>query len=573
MSRNNLNSITYNYASANINRSKFKSLSHSLSTTFNEGDLYPILCLEVLPGDTFSIDTTSFVRMQTLMSPTFGDLYLDTYYFFVPNRLVWDHWVNFMGQNDTDYWTQKTEYTVPQLALPLTGYGKGTLGYCFIGPTAKNDYDDQSETTINALPFRAFTLIYNQWFRSENLQQPYVIHKDETLRTWSKPESDYGSLELGGTLPKVGKLHDLFTTALPEPQKGPAVEVPIGDIAPVKFGSDISNYLGTTPARGDVGMKVVLSNLTQSTLQPWTNVNNVLAMGYKGNGVTTEAMRVGPVNNSGGSGVNDNSIVIDNAYADLQSATAITINQLRLAFQTQKLFERDARAGSTYRELIYSHFNTICPDYTLQYSEYLGGSRSNINITPVVQSSESGTTPQGTITAISASGNVHSDFTKSFTEHGFIIGMCCVRVKHTYSQGIPKYLSRKTRLDYYFPVLAHIGEQPILKKELYATGEPDDNEVFGYHEAWYEYRHALDRVSGEFHPNYSQSLSSWIFTDYYTDHPSLSSSWFIENENNVDRVIAVQHTNADQFKANFYFNITAVRPMPVHSTPGFVDHF
>lgn len=570
MSRNNINQLSYNTAQANIQRSKFKSLSHSLSTTFNEGDFYPILCQEVLPGDTFSIKTSSFVRMTTLIAPTFGSLYLDTYYFFVPYRLVWDHWKEFMGENSTGYWTQETEYTIPQILAPHStgesskrGFRKGTLGYALVG-TLSHDIN-AADVSLNALPFRGTALIWNEWFRSENLQEPYMVHKDETTRQWDYT-NDLNALELGGFLPKVGKLRDLFVSCLPEPQKGPAVELPIGGQIPVLFGKDVNNYIGK-PYSTDNVVKFAASS-SSNWVAPASNTKyNVI---YDSNvGLGTSATQAQAANGA---------FTINNAFADLSSSTAVTINEMRLAFQTQRLLERDARGGTRYNELIYSHFNVICPDYRVQRSEYLGGSRSDINISPVVQNSESGTTPQGTITGISASGNVHHDFTKSFTEHGMILGFCCVRVKHTYSQGIPKFFSKKTRLDFYFPVLAHIGEVAVKNKEIYYNGgivSPSYNEdVFGYMEAWYEYRHAIDRVSGEFNPTYSQPLTPWIFTDVFSQDnlPHLTGDFIKEGTDNVDRVVAVQSSTADQFKANFYFDITAVRPLPVHSTPGLIDH-
>lgn len=547
----------YTVAQANIKRSKFD-LSFDLLTTCNTGDLMPVLLQEVLPADTFKINTSCLVRMQTLIAPVFADIYFDTYYFFVPYRLVWEHWEEFLGANKTTAWTQTTEYVIPQVSAPSGGWIKGTIAQAFGCRIGVDNY------SVNVLPFRAYTLIYNEWFRSENLQDASYFAVDDTDIAGSNGGNVLSDLVKGGQYAKVGKLRDMFTNALPAPQKGADVLLPIGDVAPVLFDNDVSNIVGNSTDNG------VLRLAFQAPSGKWENsLNDRRNLIYNGTNDSNDHMGL---SNQSLTQTQSAGVTIDNAYADLSQATAVTINSLRLAFQTQRLLERDARGGTRYNELIYSHFNTVCPDYRVQRPEYLGGSRHRLDISSVVQTSESGNTPQGTISAFSSTGMYNSDFSKSFTEFGMIIGLSAIRYRHMYAQGLPRLLSKKSRLDFYWPVLANIGEQPIKNKEIFVQGTSADDETFGYLEAWYEYRNNLNRVGGEMDPDYSLSLSQWSLVDNYSQLPVLSSSWLQEDQSIVDNVIAVQSSTSDQFKVSMHFDIKAVRPMPVHSVPGLIDH-
>lgn len=559
-------SLTYQNSDVNIARVKFDSLSHDVLTTSNEGDLVPFTCQEILPGDTFSIDTGVFSRLQTMIAPVFGDAFLDIFYFFVPNRLVWNHWKEFCGENNTSHWTQPTEYTIPQVSAPSGGWQKGTIAQAFgIRINTPN-------ISVNALPFRAYSLIYNDWFRSENLQDPTYFDIDDTNITGSNGNNILTDLVKGGKYAKVGKLRDLFVSALPAPQKGNDVVVPLGNIAPVKFSSTLSNYIGNPNVSSTAALRYAFSNTASGADQKWTGLDQYRVAVTTVGGSATAPNAVFSATVPTSLQPTPYQTTIDNAYADLSSATASTINQLRLAFQTQRLLERDARGGTRYQELIWSHFNVLCPDFRVQRSEYLGGSRHRLDFSSVVQTSESQSTPQGTITGISATSHYNSDFTKSFTEHGLLIGLYTIRVKHQYSQGIPKLFNKKTRYDFYYPVLANIGEVGIKNSEIFVQGTSVDDQIFGYMEAWYEYRYGIDRVSGEFSPDYSQSLQSWTFADDFSTLPILGSAFMQEGVENIDRVIAVQSSNSDQFKVSLSLNISAVRPMPLHSVPGLIDH-
>lgn len=536
----NNNTFEHVQPSIDIQRSTWR-MPYDHKTTFNEGELVPFYCGEVIPGDTFSIQTSSLVRLSTLLTPIMNDLYLDTYYFFVPNRLIWEHWINLMGENTATAGIPETEYSVPQLTTGAdTSFKAGSVADHFGLPTGVHNL------SVNALPFRAYAKIYTDWFRDQNLQSPSdtscIFYQDDTSRG-----VDSSSASLGGDLLKVCKMHDYFTSALPYPQKHADVTLPIGTDANIYY-KDLpdtfpSGYTSTYQGEQVVAWKA--SNIQGTSLGTPTG----------------QPFR----DNTGAS-----------LQVDLSSMTATTINQLRLAFQMQKLYEKDARSGSRYIETIKSHFNTTCPDYRLQRSEYLGGNRQLINIQSIYQSSGTmnmegmTTTPQGNVAAYSVTFGSDNSFLKSFTEHGFIIGLCCVRHKHVYQQGIEKYWTRKDRLDYYFPVLANIGEQPIYNREIYAQGTSADSEVFGYQEAWADYRYKPSCVTGEFRSNYAQPLDSWHLADNYTDQPILNNEWIKENSNTLNRCLAV-NTHA-QFLADFSLNIQATRPMPLYSVPGLIDH-
>lgn len=536
MSRNTDNHFG-NAPIKNIGRSSFKRpFSHK--TSFNTGDIVPIYADEVLPGDTAKIHTAMLVRMTTPICPVMDNAWIDTYFFFIPRRLVWEHWKEFMGENTTDAWTQEIEYTIPQLKSPNNGWNKGTVGEKLYGIQGR-------KASVDACYARAYTLVYNEWFRNENLIEPAELSLGDATTAGSNGSNYVTDLQKGGVLAKAGKYADYFTRALPEPQKGPDVYLPLGDSAPV--------------------------NTRYGHHAIWTNPTEAMHM-VKATGVELSGTQnVGSLNGSlvtvsGTTGSALDGITPDNLWADLSQASAATINQLRQAFSIQRLFERDALGGTRYTEMIKAHFGVTSSDARLQRPEYLGGKRTPINISQVIQqSSTDATSPQGSTAAYSLTIDNHDDFTKSFEEHGIILGLAVVRTEHTYQQGLDRKFSRKNRTDFYFPELSNIGEQYIKNKELYVQGSSEDDEAFGYQEAWAEYRYANNKVTGELNSDYATSLDSWHYADDYDRLPTLSQAWEVETDANVARTLAIQ--DQDQWIADFYFDQTWIRPMPIYSIP------
>lgn len=573
MNRNANSHFAVNPTNINIQRSRFSRPS-SHKTTFNVGELIPIYVdADVLPGDTYQLDTSKVIRMQTLLTPMMDNLYLDTYFFFVPNRLVWEHWKQFMGENTESAWLPETEYTVPQIAPPSGGWSAGSLADYFGIPTGVDGF------TVNALPFRAYALICNEWFRSTALTDPLVVPVNDTTQNGSNGSDYITDVANGGAPFKAAKFFDYFTGALPAPQLGPDVPLPVatgsGGVAPVVGNGMI---LGLTDGSIYSGMNssIISGNPLRVSQELYGKdvgslTSNVSGGNGLGLGVPTLAQLGEHPEYSG-------------LEADLSGfhLTVGTINELRTAFQIQKYYERLARGGQRYIEMIKSFFNVTSPDARLQRPEYLGGNRIPININQVIQNSETtASSPMGNTAAFSLTTDRHSDFTHSFTEHGIIIGLCVARYDHTYQQGLERQWSRKSRFDYYFPVFAHLGEQAIKNKEIFLqsdsvtgdTGIPENEEVFGYQEAWAEYRYKPSRVSGEMRSNYATSLDAWHLADDYSQLPALSDEWLREDKVNVDRVLAVQSTVSNQLFADFYFKEKVTRPMPLYSVPGLIDHY
>lgn len=529
-----------------IGRSKFNR-SHVLKTTFDEGKLIPIFVDEVLPGDSFKLKVTTFTRMATPIFPVMDNLYLDTFFFFVPMRLIWDNFQKFMGEQENP--GDSTDFLIPTYqANNTTAVDVGTLGDYFGLPTVAN-------VPFNILPFRAYWLIWNEWFRDENLQDSAPVSKADAGQAWSKTTQVNG-FNWYDCAPR-GKRYDFFTSCLPWPQKGPGVELPIGTTAPVNGVS----ALGTSNQHFG-GM----ANL------PFSSV----ASQYSEDHYTFF-----PVGLSGQSSVPVVDFTADNIVkmpsssnpwsVDLSSATAVTINSLREAFQLQRYYEKDARGGTRYIEKIKSHFGVTSPDARLQRPEYLGGHSDRININPVVQtSSTDSTSPQGNLSAFGVSGARYHGFSKSFVEHGYIIGLANVRADLTYQQGINKMWSRKTVLDFYWPSFAHLGEQAVLNKEIYAQGTSQDNEVFGYQERYGEYRYKPSVITGKFRSTYAQSLDAWHFSQKFENLPTLSNQ-FIQDHPPISRCLAVP--SEPHFLMDAAFNLKCVRPMPLFGTPGLIDHF
>lgn len=551
-----------------ISRSRFDR-SASYKTSFNVGQVIPFFLDEVLPGDTFDVTTSKVVRLQTLITPMMDNLYLDFYYFFVPNRLVWEHWKQFNGENTESAWLPATEYQVPQITAPAVGWNIGTIADYFGIPTGVPNL------SVNALPFRAYALIMNEWFRDENLCDPLAIPTDDATVQGVNTGTAVTDVALGGLPYVAAKYHDYFTSCLPAPQKGPDVTIPVAQAAnyPVKALNEQVPSPGNVPmafqwlsSNGPEGWNFNLGS--SSAFAPDVKMYNDGQL-FDWDSRTTYNFQ--------------NSVSVPSGYsfqptnlwavADGNAASA-TINQLRLAFQIQKLYERDARGGTRYIEILKSHFGVTSPDARLQRPEYLGGNRVPINVNQIVQQSATtdGSTPQGNPVGLSLTTDKHGDFTKSFVEHGFIIGVCVARYDHTYQQGLDRMFSRKTRFDYYWPVFANIGEQAVLNKEIYAQGNAEDDQVFGYQEAWADYRYRPNRVTGEMRSAAPQSLDVWHLADDYSQLPALSASWIAEDPANVDRVLAVTSSVSNQLFADIYVKNLCTRPMPMYSVPGLIDH-
>nr|WNN13448.1 MAG: major capsid protein [Microviridae sp.] len=489
--------------------------------------------------------------MPSLVTPIMDNIYLDTYFFFVPNRLVWSHWKEFNGENTQSAWIPSTEYEVPQITAPAKGgWSVGTIADYFGIPTGV------AGLSCNALPFRAYALIMNEWFRDQNLCDPLSIPVDDATVEGVNTGTFVSDVAKGGLPYKAAKYHDYFTSALPAPQKGPDVEIPVAQAANIPV----------IPLAQKVDSSLIGSIPYTATFIG--SSSDATAVGFRNNG---SQFGVDGSQGSAQAGLP----IIDNLWAVASgNAQAATINQLRMAFQVQKLYERDARGGTRYIEILKSHFGVTSPDARLQRPEYLGGNRVPITINQVLQNSGTaeGTTPQGTPTGQSLTTDVHSDFKKSFVEHGFVIGVMVARYNHTYQQGLERFWSRKSRFDYYWPVFANIGEMAILNKEIYAQGTEKDDEVFGYQEAWADYRYKPSRCTGEMRSTAAQSLDIWHLGDDYSSLPALSSEWIVEDSNVIDRVIAVSQQNANQLWADIYIKNKCTRPMPLYSIPGLIDH-
>lgn len=552
----NVNSHFSELPRVDISRSTFnRSCSHK--TSFNVGDVIPFYIDEVLPGDTFSIRSSKVVRMQSLITPVMDNIYLDTYYFFVPNRLVWTHWRELNGENTESAWIPTVEYQVPQITAPTGGWSIGSLADYFGIPVSVGGL------SVNALPFRAYALIMNEWFRDENLSDPLNIPVNDATLAGSNGSNYITDVVKGGKPFKAAKYRDYFTSCLPSPQKGPDVQIPVAEAANLPVYA-----LGTNVERPEQSYALAWYKSLQSTSGVYSPGTYVSSSSVSTNNFVSSDSTPSLI--SGDS----NNVFPANLWA-IQSGNvqAATINQLRLAFQIQKLYERDARGGTRYIEILKSHFGVTSPDARLQRPEYLGGNRVPITINQVLQSSETtSTSPQGNPTGQSLTTDSHFDFKKSFVEHGFVIGVMVARYDHTYQQGIERFWSRKDRFDYYWPVFANIGEQAVKNKEIYAQGTSVDDEVFGYQEAWADYRYKPNRVSGEMRSAAPQSLDVWHLGDDYSALPSLSDSWIREDSSVVDRILAVSENTANQLFADIYVQNIATRPMPMYSIPGLIDH-
>ena len=528
----------------------------TILTTFDSGKLIPFYVDEVLPGDTFNVDTAAIIRMSTPKYPVMDDAFIDFYYFYCPNRILWDNFKQFMGEVENTPWMPTKEYKVPQIKiegeenhlLPAEG---SILDYMGV-PTKVG-----APFSINALPIRAYVMIWNEFFRDQNVENQAVLLKDDKDKVY-QDSNDNENIEsmlkeayTGGRCLPVNKFHDYFTSCLPYPQRGPAVPVPMTGNAPIRLGDASGTYVDFA---GPVEM-VLSKNASQSEPGSLGYENVVGKPNEKKQMQFTGVERTSGESGTGGW-----------MYTDLSAVTAATINDLRKAVAVQQYYEALARGGSRYREQVQALWNVTISDKTMQIPEYLGGGRYHVNINQIVQTAQNDTSPLGETGAMSVTPINESSFTKSFEEHGFVIGVCCVRHNRSYQQGLERFWSREDRLDYYVPQFANLGEQPVKKKEIMLTGTATDEETFGYQEAWADYRMKPNRVSGLMRSNASGTLDFWHYADNYSTVPTLSQNWMREGKTEIARTLIVQ--NEPQFFGAIRVANKTTRRMPLYSVPG-----
>ena len=564
---------------AEIQRSTFDR-SCSYKTSFNVGDLIPFYVDEVLPGDTFNISTAKVVRSQTMLTPIMDNIFLDTYYFFVPNRLVWKHWREFCGENREGAWAPTVEYTIPSISAPEGGFAAGTIADYMGLPTGVN-WKATDPLAPSALPFRAYALICNEFFRDENLTDPLLISMDDANQVGSNGGDYANDVANGGKPFRAARMHDYFSSCLPSAQKGSPVGIPIhvpgfpggtfpvttaGGLTvtsayPMAFGfnnsvsGDINHPAVITPSEANGGVCLCKQNAGSDVV--------VAATSWAGNGAYAPLI---PLNLS---------TTIPPAGDGQDVDVSFTVNELRLAFAYQRFLESLARNGSRYTELLLGLFGVRSPDARLQRPEYLGGNRIPISVSEVTNNAQTTQDYLGDIGAKSNTGDVNHDFVKSFTEHGYIIGVFVARYDHSYSQGLQRFWTRKKFTDFYNPKFAHLGETGVYQAEIMATSAniADNTKVFGFQEIWADYRYKPNMVTGEMRPGVNNSLAHWHLADNYAAVPTLSDGWIREDKSNVDRVLAVQSSVANQFWIDMYISNQCTRPMPMYSVPGLLDHF
>lgn len=566
MNLDKANRFANNPTSLDISRSRFnRPFTHK--TTINAGDLVPVFWDEVLPGDTFDLDVSFVVRMLTPVVPVMDNCFIDLYHFFVPNRLLssvivsnpsnTNDWETFMGANKSGFWANSTETVLK----PIKFYGCDANSVAqYLGlpiyPKKNSPGSGVVLGEINAIPFACYNLIYNEWFRDQNLIAPIPLDNGFSKSVISANVTDpsfiyAGNYGIAGSILKASKFHDYFTSCLPAPQKGDSVLLTLGDKAPVIADTERHHIDTSIPLSFNGSISSIGSGRS-------------LVVGDQGRIGLSENV-VGEA--SGGVYMPSP----DNLYADLSKATAATVNQLRQAFAVQRLLEKDARGGTRYFEMLKSHYGTAPEDLIIQRPEYLGGTRVPINVDQVLQTAPTNdVSPLGFTGAFSNTANVSKGYIKSFTEHGIVMTIAVIRNSQSYCQGIPRSFTRFNRFDYYFPVFANLGETPVMKSEIYANSSSD--QVFGYQEAWAEYRYRPNLVSGKMAPTAGdKSLSSWTYCNNFASSPVLNKAFIEQNKENIGDTL-VQPTTDTQFVCDFFFDLKCTRPMPVYSVPGLIDH-
>ena len=564
---------------------------NGLHCDFNAGKLIPIYCDEVLPGDTKSMSMSAVIRMTTPKFPVMDNAYMESFFFFVPCRQVWKHWQEFMGELGSAPYVNPTTYSIPQVSVPVETSNNLTVrkvndvaDYFGIPPCFKAQKDaldgNFTQYSVTALKFRAYVKIWNDWFRDENLQNAANMNDDETTVSYiadtGTADSYVASAQTGGTLLPVDKYKDYFTSALPSPQRGEPVLLPLGQLAPVVFRDSA----------------IVSSDSLQKMAFYDKDGSRILPTAGSGYGIDSVGIGAKSVNSpavdstgylahmsssapAGGAPSDGYAPLYLSSYADLSEAGNVTVNQMRLAFQTQKFLETSMRGGTRYVEIIKSMFGVSTSDYLMGRSEFLGGKRIPISLSEVNQTAATADSPLGFTGA--KSHTVFKDYVykKSFTEHGYIIGVACVRTDLSYAQGIERDWFRRDKLDFYFPVFAHIGEQPVYSREIFADGQgasaTSKGEVFGYQEAWAEYRYKPTRATGFFRPQAKAALP-YTYTQLFANRPTLSADFITQKPDEIDRTIAVESSETSQFIADIYFNQRDVRVMPFDSVPSLIDH-
>lgn len=566
---------------AEIQRSTFDR-SCSYKTSFNVGDLIPFYVDEVLPGDTFNISTAKVVRSQTMLTPIMDNIFLDTYYFFVPNRLVWKHWREFCGENRDGAWAPQVEYTMPSISSPTGGFASGTIAD-YMGLPVGVEWKATDALAPSALPFRAYALICNEFFRDENLTDPLLISLDDANQQGSNGADYANDVANGGKPFRAARMHDYFSSCLPAAQKGSPVGIPV-DVPGFSGGSfPVTTNTNLALASGDK-YPVVFRVSNAQAIDVRSDINQKLT-GFASGGV---ALRANALNaqtspqtvsvvgtDSDASWLYPVNLGVNIPKSGDPGTVSFSVNELRLAFAYQRFLESLARNGSRYTELLLGLFGVRSPDARLQRPEYLGGNRVPISVSEVTNSAQSAQDYLGDLGAKSNTGDVNHDFIKSFTEHGYIIGVMVARYDHSYSQGLQRFWTRKKFTDFYNPKFAHLGETGVYQCEIMATSANlnDPNKVFGFQEIWADYRYKPNMVTCEMRPGVENSLAHWHLADNYSSVPTLSDGWIREDKANVDRVLAVQSSAANQFWADIYISNQCTRPMPMYSVPGLLDHF
>ena len=537
-----------------IQRSIFD-ISKEHLTSFDVGELVPFYLCEVLPGDSFNVTTSCVVRLQTPLTPIMSNLYLDTYYFFCPSRILWTHFKNMMGENDSSPWLPSVSYNTPKTIPPSGGWSSGSIAdHLGIPPGVKPTATGAKMPS--SLPFRGYAMICDTWFKDQNVTDPVNITLGDSNTNGSNGSNYITDTEKGGKLFKVAKYHDYFTSCLPSSQRGNVVNI---------FGNQFNMNTGTPASMMVPVITTGVDGLPASNNIPMkmkpASGSGSYQLGYKYDGTDNPIT----LNNQTGQ------LIPTNLWADTQQLN-INVNDLRIAFQIQKFLEKDARSGVRMRETIKEHFGVTVADSRMMIPEYLGGSRIPLSIHQVANTASTSGEYLGDLGAMSNTSDIHESFIKSFDEWGYVIGVCCVRYDHVYSQSLDRLWFRNDRFDYYWPVFASVPEQPVYKSELKWDNSLTGFEVFGYQEPWAEYRYGRNSCAGEMRPGVANSLATWHLADYYTSVPSLSDSWIREDTNTVDRVLSVSHSAANQVFADFYIRNIATRPMPMYSIPGLIDH-